>query len=113
MDGKGSVLETLIESAEEFGKTSFELLKYKALDKATFVVSTVILNIAVVFVGVLFIIMLSAGISILIGYALDKMYLGFLIVAAFYAILALILYFVFGAGIKKLVTGIILKQIFK
>jgi hypothetical protein len=113
MEGKGSVFETLIESAEEFGKTSFELLKYKALDKATFAVSTVVLNLTVVFFGVLFIIMLSTGVSIWIGYALDKIYLGFLIVAAFYAILAMMIYFMFGASIKKLVTGFILKQIFK
>lgn len=113
MEGKGSVLETLIESAEELGKTSFELLKYKALDKATFAVSTIVLNIAVIFIGVLFIVMLSVGISVWIGYALDKLYLGFLIVAAFYAILAIVMYFMFGASIKKLVAGIILKQIFK
>lgn len=113
MEGKENVLESLIESAEEFGKTSLELLKYKALDKATFVVSSIVLNVTVIFIAVLFIIMLSIGASVWIGEALDKMYLGFLIVSAFYALCAISFYFFFGQSIKRLVSSIILKQIFK
>lgn len=113
MEGKENVLESLIESAEEFGKTSIELLKYKALDKATFIVSTVVLNVTVIFIAVLFIIMLSIGVSIWVGEALNKIYLGFLIVSAFYALCAVAFYFLFGQSIKRLVSSIILKQIFK
>jgi hypothetical protein len=113
MEGKENVLESLIESAEEFGKTSIELLKYKALDKATFIASSIVLNITVFFIAVLFVIMLSIGASLWIGEALDKIYLGFFIVSAFYALCAISFYFFFGQSIKRLVSSIILKQIFK
>jgi hypothetical protein len=113
MEGKENVLESLIESAEEFGKTSIELLKYKALDKATFVASAVVLNITVFFIAVLFVIMLSIGVSIWIGEALNKMSMGFLIVSAFYAVCAVVFYFFLGQSIKRMVSSIILKQIFK
>lgn len=113
MEGKDNVLESLIESAEEFGKTTIELLKYKALDKAIFTVSAVVLNVTVFIIVILFIIMLSIGASLWIGEALNKVYLGFLIVSAFYALCAVSFYFFFASGIKKLVSGIILKQIFK
>jgi hypothetical protein len=113
MEGKDNVLESLIESAEEFGKTSLELLKYKALDKATFAVSSIVLNVAVFLIALLFIITLSVGVSLWIGEAFDKTYVGFLIVSAFWAICAVSFYFFFGQSIKKLVTSIILRQIFK
>ncbi|HEX3007590.1 MAG TPA: hypothetical protein VHO90_08245 [Bacteroidales bacterium] len=113
MEGKDNVLESLIESAEEFGKTSIELLKYKALDKATFAASSIVLNVTVFLIAILFVIMFSIGLSWWIGEALHKIYLGFFIVSAFYAICALSFYFFFGQNIKKLVSGIILKQIFK
>ncbi len=113
MEGKDNVLESLIESAEEFGKTSLELLKYKALDKATFAVSSIVLNVTVFLIAILFVIMLSIGASLWIGEALDRVFLGFFIVSAFYALCALAFYFLFGPSIKRLVSGIILKQIFK
>lgn len=113
MEGKDNVLESLIESAEEFGRTSIELLKYKALDKATFAVSSIVLNVTVFLIALLFIIMLSIGASLWIGEALNKLYLGFFIVSAFYALCAVSFYFFFGPSIKKLVSTIILKQVFK
>lgn len=113
MEERERIFDTLIESAEEFGKTSLELLKYKAIDKATFIASTIALNIGVMFIAVLFIITLSIGLSILIGEAVNSMSFGFLIMAAFYALCAISFYFFFGASIKRLVTNIILKQIFK
>lgn len=113
MEGKDNVLESLIESAEEFGKTSIELLKYKALDKATFAVSSIVLNVSVFLIALLFIITLSVGVSLWIGEAFDKAYIGFLIVSAFWAICAVSFYFFFGQSIKRLVSSIILRQIFK
>ncbi|NJO68071.1 MAG: hypothetical protein HC830_01265 [Bacteroidetes bacterium] len=113
MEGKDNVLESLIDSAEELGKTSFELLKYKALDKATFAASAIVLNISVAIIAFLFIVMLSIGLALLIGEALNSAYWGFFIVAGFYALSAVSFYYFFGPAIKKLITSLILKQIFK
>lgn len=113
MEVKENLLESLIDSAEEFGKTSLELLKYKALDKATFAISTLVLNISVFLIALLFIIMLSIGVSLWIGEALNKLYVGFFIVSGFYALCGAAFYFFFGESIKKLVSNIVIKQIFK
>ncbi|HTA26955.1 MAG TPA: hypothetical protein VK809_04160, partial [Bacteroidia bacterium] len=42
MESKENLLEPLLERAEEYGKTSFELLKLKSADKVAEIVSGII-----------------------------------------------------------------------
>lgn len=87
-----NILESLVEKAEAFGKTSFELIKLKTVDKTADVLSDTLPRLIVAVVLIFFISMLNTGIALLIGDLTDRTWLGFMIVAGFYAIVTLILY---------------------
>ena len=93
MEEKDNLLESLLDSAKEYGITSFELAKLKALDKATDVVSSLV-PVTIVFVLVaLFLLFLSLGVAFWLGDLLGKTFYGFFVVAGFYILCGLILQF--------------------
>jgi len=104
-----SLVEPLIERAEQFGKTTFELLKLKSLDKAADVTSSLISRLVFAVVVSVFTFTLSIAIALWLGTLLGKNYYGFFIVAAFYGIAGIILFFIHSA-IKTKASNIIIKQ---
>lgn len=61
-------LEPLLESAEDYGKTSFELLKLKALDKISGLASSIAIYIGVIFIISMFILVGTFGIALLLAH---------------------------------------------
>jgi hypothetical protein len=106
-------LESLLESGEEFGKTSFELLKLKTLDKTTGLASGIIFNLIVIILFTLFFLIGTLGLSIWLGEILGKLWYGFFIVAGFYAAAGLVVYFFMRGWIKKVVSNSIIKHVLK
>ncbi len=111
MEDNANLIESLLGKATEYGKTSFELLKLKTLDKTLDVVSSFIPH-SIVFVliasSVLF---FSLGLSLWLGEILGKIYYGFFVVAAFYGIIGLVLHFFMHKWLKKLVGNYIIKKV--
>jgi hypothetical protein len=83
MEEKSQVFETLIERATDYGKTNLELLKLKAVDKTSDVVSTVIPDSFV-----------------------------FVMIATFMLLVAVIHFFL-HKWIKKVISNFIIKQLLK
>jgi len=106
-------LESLLESGEEFGKTSFELLKLKALDKSTGLASGIIFNLIVIVLFSLFFFMGTSGVAFWLGDIFGKLWYGFFIVAGFYAATGLIVYFFMREWIKNVVSKFIIKHVLK
>lgn len=105
--------ETLFTDALEYGKTNLEIVKLKALDKSSEVVASFVFQ-AILFVLVFsFIVFLNMGLAILIGKLLGQMYLGFLVMAAFYGLSGLFYYIFFKEKIKKGISEYIIKQVLK
>jgi hypothetical protein len=106
-------IESLLEKAADYGKTSFELAKLKALDKASDVVSTLVPK-TIVFVllatGLLFI---NFGLAVWLGDILGKLYYGFFVVAAFYGITGIIMHFFMHDWLKRMVRDTFIKQALK
>ncbi|MBA3704362.1 MAG: hypothetical protein H0W84_00235 [Bacteroidetes bacterium] len=94
MESKASILEPLIERAEEFGKTSLELLKLKSIDKTAAVASTIISRLYLAIIVSLFMLTLNIAIALWLGDLLGKLYYGFFVVAAFYGLFAIVLFFI-------------------
>jgi hypothetical protein len=92
METKMGIFAPLLERAEQFSKTSFNLVKLKALDKMADVVSTIVARLCVAVIFLVFIIVLSFAASFWLGELLGKTYYGFLCVAAFYGLLGIVLY---------------------
>lgn len=93
MEPKAFSIEPLIERVEEYGKTSFELVKLKSVNKAADIASSVASRILLTIAVFLFAITLNTGVALLLGDVLGKPYYGFLAVAGFYAVLGIVLYF--------------------
>jgi hypothetical protein len=109
MEDKATPIETLFERAEAYGKTSLNLLKLKAIDKSSELISTVISWLIVIIVAALFFIILSIGIALWLGEILGKTYYGFFIVAGIYGILGVI----FIQWVKKYVNNSIISKMLK
>jgi len=110
MENKIDFIEPLFESAKDYGTTSYELIKLKAVDKTADVVSTFISRGAVVFVLSMFMIIANFGLALWIGDLLGKTYFGFFCVAGFYLLAGALLYFFMHKKIKKHVSDSIILQ---
>ena len=111
METKTSIIEPLIERAEAYGKTSFELLRLKALNKTADVSSTLFSRTLFVLVIAIFAFTINIAIALWLGDLLGKAYYGFLIVSGFYAIVGVIL-LVAHPSIKASVNNTIIKKLF-
>lgn len=96
MDNKQASTEILIQKVEEFGKSSIEILKLKAVNKTTHVFTTVLFRITQLILLSLTITLFNIGIALWLGEVLGKTYYGFLAVACFYAIVS----FIVNSGIS-------------
>jgi len=109
-DDKAGLLGSLLEKAEAYGKTSFELYKLKAVDKAAAALSSVVSSAIALLTLFLFLAMAGTGIALWLGVLLGRMYYGFFCVAGFYALAGIILYLVKDNWIKRSVNNAIIRQ---
>lgn len=106
-------LDSLLDSAEEYGKSSIELLKLKALDKSSEVLASLMSRAIAIFILFMFFLIITIGLAIWLGEITGKYSYGFFIVAAFYGITGIIMYFFLHKRIKMHLNNSIIKQIFK
>ena len=111
MEDKESLIESLIEKGEQYGKTTIELIKLKTLDKSADVASTLISWAVVIVFTVLFFLILNIGIALWIGELLGKSYYGFFAVATFYALLSIIFILFREQFVKMPVNNSIVTQV--
>lgn len=111
MEPKTNILEPLLEKAEAYSKTSFELIKLKTLDKTADVSSTLFSRSLFVLIVSFFAFTLNIAIALWLGDLLGKTYYGFLIVASCYALAGIIL-LIIHPFIKARVNNAIIKQLF-
>lgn len=113
MNDNTKLLESLLEKASDYGRTSIELIKLKTIDKTADVVSSMVPNsVVVIFVSV-FLLFLNLAVALYIGDLLGKACFGFLVVAAFYFIAGMIMHFFMHKQLKKLVADYFIKQVLK
>lgn len=113
MEEEPNLIESLFEKSEAYAKTNLDLFKLKAIDNTADVVSTVLSKLVFYVVVLLVIFSINTGLALWIGEMLGKLYYGFFIVAAFYVLLALVLYFVPGLIKSPVNNSIILKMLNK
>jgi len=113
MEDTTKLVESLFERATEYGKTSYELVKLKALDKTSDVVSSLIPH-SVVFVLIAsFMLFLNLGLAFWLGEILGRIYFGFFVVAAFYGVAGTVFHFFMHKWIKKIICNYIIKLVYK
>ena len=113
MEDNAKLIESLLERAAEYGKTSYELLKLKGLDKTSDVVSSFIPHSVVFVLIALFILFFNLGLAFWLGEILGKTFFGFFVVAAFYIITGIVIHFFMHKWLKKLICNYFIKQVLK
>lgn len=112
MEAKANSIETLLEKAEQYGKTSLELLKLKAVEKTSDAISKFFVYCVFGSVMLLFAIAANIGIALWLGDLLGKSYYGFFCVAGFYVIVGCVLIFFMKNSLKtKVGNSIIIKML--
>ncbi|MCW3103833.1 MAG: hypothetical protein JWO09_2273 [Bacteroidetes bacterium] len=104
-------IEPLVERAEAYGRTSYELLKLKTVDRTASLTSSLASRgLAILFLS-MFTVVANIGIALWLGELLGKTYLGFFCVSAFYGIVGGILYFFMHKRIKNYISNSIISQL--
>lgn len=107
------LFESLLESASEYGKTSYELVKLKALDKTSDTVSSLIPHSVVIILIASFILFLNLGIALWLGEVLNKTFYGFFVVAAFYFFAGIVIHFFMHKWFKRIIGNYFIKHVLK
>lgn len=110
MEEKTSFIDPLVEKAEAYAKSSFELFKLKTLDKTATVAATLIAKAVLILFFILFLITANIGIALWLGDILGKAYYGFFCVAGFYALVIILLYAFMGKYIQRKINQLIVSQ---
>ena len=113
MENNTSTIETLFEKAEDYTRTTAELMKLKAVDKTADVASSMLSRGAVSIVFVMFAFLVNIGLSLWIGELLGKTYYGFFIVSSFYLLISILLYIFRDPVIKMPVSNFIIVRMLK
>ena len=110
---KENILEPLWEKAEDYGKTSLELLKLKSIDKASDIVSTLLPYAVVIITVVIFMLFVNLGIALWLGEIWGSLYLGFFAVAGFYGLCGTIIHLFLHDKLKERIRNAVIKLLIK
>ncbi|MGQ0826779.1 MAG: hypothetical protein ACT4ON_00135 [Bacteroidota bacterium] len=108
---KTSVIESLVERVEEYGRTSYELIRLKTIDKVSGTLSSVVSRLCAVIFLFIFIIIFHIALGLWLGELLGKGYYGFFCVAALDIIIWGILNFLMYNWVKKQISNSIISQL--
>ena len=113
MGDNTKLIESLLERAFDYGKSSIELAKLKAIDKTSDIISTAIPHTVVFVFIVSFMLFFNLGLAFWIGEILGRVFYGFFVVAAFYGVSAIVLHFFMHKWLKKHIGNYFIKQLLK
>lgn len=111
MEDNTMLVETLLVKATNYGKTSFKLVKLNALDKTTDVVSSIIPHLIVLIIASTSILFINLALALWIGELIGDVFYGFLLVGAFYALVALVFHFLLRNKLKSIIGDYIIKLV--
>jgi len=113
MEENKKLFESLVDRATDYGKTSFELVKLRAVDKSSDVVSSVIPHTFVLLMAASFMLFLNLGLAFLFGEIAGKLFYGFFIVAAFYIVVGIVVHLFMHKQLKEVIRNYVIKQLLK
>lgn len=113
MEEKVKLIEELYERATDYGKTSYELLKLKAVDKTSDIVSSFIPHSVFAIMVLTFLLFINLGAAFWLGEILGKVYFGFFVVAGFNGLLGLIMHLFMHKWLKRFFRNYIIKLLLK
>jgi len=113
MEENINLIESLLESTTEYGKTSYELVKLKVVDKTSDGLSSFMPHAVAVAIIASFMLFLNLGIAFWLGEILGKIYYGLFAVAVFYVFIAFVLHFFMHKWMKRMFYDYFIRQMLK
>jgi hypothetical protein len=113
VDNTVASIEMLYEKAKKYTETSLDLLALHTVDKTADMLSSLTSRIFIAMAVAMFTLFINIGISLLIGKLLHEYYLGFLIVSAFYFIIAGVLFLFKDKLIETPIANLIIAKLLK
>ena len=113
MENTATSVEKLYEKAKKYTETSLDLLALNTVDKTADVLSSLTSRVFIAIAVAMFTLFINIGISLFIGRLLNEYYLGFLLVSAFYFIIACVLYFFKDKLIETPIANLIIAKLLK
>lgn len=110
MKNNAADIEVLFGIAEDYSKSSFELLKLQTIDKLSHVFSVLASRIVLVIVVALFALFLNLGLAFWIGEMIGSIYNGFFIIAGFYSLITIIVFYYKKSWIEEPVRNTIIDK---
>ena len=110
MEQQSENIEDLFEKAGDYVETRLELFKLKTALTTSDVVSELVGRIVLVSFITIVVMMLNIGLALWPGDLLGKNYYGFLVLAGFYSLLAILMYFLREKLIESPVSDAIIKK---
>jgi len=92
MENRTETIQSLFADSRDYLKNKSQLWKLKMVDKTSSVVSSIIEKVALFFIGIMFFFLINIALALLIGHWLGHSFWGFFIMAAFYAIVGIIIH---------------------
>jgi hypothetical protein len=105
------LIETFFEKASDYGRTSITLFKLRTADRIADAGSSLAADVIVSLFGLVFVFMVNVGAAFWIGESLGRIYVGFFIVSAFYALAGSLVFFFRRQWLKAPIGNSILKKI--
>ncbi|MEO6961349.1 MAG: phage holin family protein [Puia sp.] len=106
-------IKSLIEKSQDYLETKIEIAKLKTVDKSSDALSSLVVLMSMIFLGLLCFLFISIALALYLGFLLGSAYTGFLIVGGFYGIVLWILYLLRDKWIKTPVTNLLIKKMLK
>lgn len=113
MEDNPTLLETLFDKAETYGKTTIKLATYQAIDTASDISASVVSKVILGLFAVMVFLMSTVGLALWIGDELGVMYYGFFAVAGIYLLLGLLIYLFRTVLIKNPVSNFVITKLKK
>jgi hypothetical protein len=113
MENNSNVFKSLFDIAKEYITLKLSLIKLKAVDKISGTISAIVSATIMILLLSLFFLFLNLGLAFLIGESLGRISYGFLIIAGFYVLLALLAKWFVNRWLKKRVANSLIKGMMK
>ena len=113
MEDNRKMIETLLENVLDYGKTTVELAKLKALDKSSDIISSFVPHSVVLLLISAFVLFLNLGLAFWLGDILGRTYYGFFVISAFYCLAGSFIHFFMHKRLKRTFRNFFIKQMLK
>lgn len=102
-----------MEHIRDYVNARIDAIKLSIAEKVSAVLANILAGLVVAFVFLLFVILLSIGLSLIIGIWVGHTWAGFLIVAALYLLIGILVWTARGKLIRLPIMNAIIQQLFK